>query len=145
MFHNKTIKLSYCKLTTVKKLNNNDKHGKPLPRLTIADCSKLASACTISLVVCIKEVSGPHNRPAEGGETAVSNLHVAFADRKIETACWGAQACECDGPIQDRRCVSARLDDTCAARAEPLQIGVQHRHCSATKSTEPKQRMPVMM
>ena len=128
VFHGKQIKLSYDKSAVVKQLDNNEEYGKTLPLLTIAECSKLPSLCAISFVGCIQEVSGPHNRATEGGDKQVSNLQVAFEDRKIDTAFWGAQVCECDGPIQDRRCVSPRLDDTCAARAEPLQIGFQQRH-----------------
>ena len=89
MFHGKQIKLSYDKSTVVKKLDNNEKYGKALPLLTIAECSKLPSLCAISLVVCIQEVSGPHNRATEGGDKPVSNLQVAFEDRKIDTAFWG--------------------------------------------------------
>ena len=89
VFHGKQIKLSYDKSTVVKKLNNNEKYGKALPLLTIAECSKLPSLCAISLVVCIQEVSGPHNRATEGGDKPVSNLQVAFEDRKIDTAFWG--------------------------------------------------------
>ena len=89
VFHGKQIKLSYDKSTVVKKLNNNEKYGKALPLLTIAECSKLPSLCAISLVVCIQEVSGPHNRATEGGDKPVSNLQVAFEDRKIGTAFWG--------------------------------------------------------
>ena len=128
VFHGKQIKLSYDKFTIVKKLDNEENYSKALPLLTIADCSKLPSVCAISLLVCIHKVSGPFNRTTEGGERAVSNLQVAFEDRQIETSLLGAQACECDGPLQGRRCVSPRLDDTCAARAEPLQIGFQQRH-----------------
>ena len=68
VFHGKQIKLSYDKSTVVKKLDNNEKYGKALPLLTIAECSKLPSLCAISLVVCIQNVSGPHNRATEGGE-----------------------------------------------------------------------------
>ena len=89
VFHGKQIKMSYDKSTVVKKLNNNEKYGKALPLLTIAECSKLPSLCAISLVVCIQEVSGPHNRATEGGGKPVSNLQVAFEDRKIDTAFWG--------------------------------------------------------
>ena len=89
VFHGKQIKLSYDKSTVVKKLDNNEKYGKALPLLTIAECSKLPSLCAISLVVCIQEVSGPHNRATEGGDKPVSNLQVAFEDRKIDTAFWG--------------------------------------------------------
>ena len=89
VFHGKQIKLSYDKSTVVKKLNDNEKYGKTLPLLTIAECSKLPSLCAISLVVCIREVSGPHTRATEGGNKPVSNLQVAFEDRTIETAFWG--------------------------------------------------------
>ena len=88
VFHGKQIKLSYDKSTVVKKLNNNEKYGKALPLLTIAECSKLPSLCAISLVVCIQEVSGQHNRATDGGDKPVSNLQVAFEDRKIDTAFW---------------------------------------------------------
>ena len=40
-------------------------------------------------MVCIQEVSGPHNRATEGGDQPVSNLQVAFEDRKIDTALLG--------------------------------------------------------
>ena len=66
VFHGKQIKLSYDKETVVKKLDNNEKYGKALPLLTIADCSKLQSLCAISLVVCIQTVSGPHIRATDG-------------------------------------------------------------------------------
>ena len=89
VFHGKQIKLSYDKETVVKKLDNNEKYGKALPLLTIADCSKLQSLCAISSVVCIQNVSGPHNRATDGGDRPVSNLQVAFEDRKIDTAFWG--------------------------------------------------------
>ena len=89
VFHGKQIKLSYDKETVVKKLDNNEKYGKALPLLTIADCSQLQSLCAISLVVCIQTVSGPHNRATDGGDRPVSNLQVAFEDRKIDTAFWG--------------------------------------------------------
>ena len=65
VFHGKQIKLSYDKSTGVKKLDNDAKYGKALPLLTIAECSKLPSLCAISLVVCIQNVSGPHNRATE--------------------------------------------------------------------------------
>ena len=84
VFHGKQTKLSYDKLTVVKKLNNNENYGKALPLLPMAECSKLPSLCAISLVVCIQEVSGPHNRATEGGDKPVSNLQVAFEDHKIE-------------------------------------------------------------
>ena len=45
VFHGKQIKLSYDKETVVKKLDNNEKYGKALPLLTIADCSRLPSLC----------------------------------------------------------------------------------------------------
>ena len=89
VFHGKQIKLSFDKSTVVRKLNDNEKYGKALPLSTIAQCSKLPSLCAISLVVCIQEVSGPHNRSTDGGDKPVSNLQVAFEDRKIETAFWG--------------------------------------------------------
>lgn len=89
VFHGKQIKLSYDKLTVVKKLDNKEEYGKALPLSTIAQCSKLPSLCAISLVVCIQEVSGPHNRATDGGDKLVSNLQVAFEDRKIDTAFWG--------------------------------------------------------
>ena len=89
VFHGKQIKLSYDQSTVVKKLDNNEKYGKALPLLTIADCSRLPSLCAISLVVCIQNVSGPHNRATDGGDRPVSNLQVAFEDRKIDTAFWG--------------------------------------------------------
>ena len=60
VFHGKQIKLSYAKLTVIKTLDDNEKYGKALPLLIIADCSKLPSLCAISLVVCIQKVSGPH-------------------------------------------------------------------------------------
>ena len=126
VFHGKQIKLSYDKSTVVTKLDNNEKYGKALPLLTIAECSKLPSLCAISLVVCIQEVSGPHNRATEGGDQPVPNLQVAFEDR----------------PIQDRRCVSPRLDDTCAARAEPLQLGFQQRHSSETSPRSRRRECP---
>ena len=40
-------------------------------------------------MVCIQVVSGPHNRATEGGDKPVSNLQVAFEDRKIEVAFLG--------------------------------------------------------
>ena len=40
-------------------------------------------------MVCIREVSGPYNRATEVGDKPVSNLQVAFEDRKIDTAFWG--------------------------------------------------------
>ena len=89
MFHGKQIKLSYDKSTVVNQLINNEEYGKALPLLTIAQCSKLPSLCAISLVVCIQEVSGPHNRATEGGDRPVSNLQVAFEDRKIDIAFGG--------------------------------------------------------
>ena len=89
VFHGKQIKLSYDQSTIVKKLDSNEKYGKALPLLTLAECSKLPSLCAISLVVCIQKVSGPHNRATEGGDKQVSNLQVAFEDRKIDTAFWG--------------------------------------------------------
>ena len=89
VFHGKQIKLSYDKLTVVKKLDNDERYGKALPLLTIAACSKLPSLCAISLVVCIQNVSGPHNRATEGGDKPVSNLQVACDDRKIGTAFGG--------------------------------------------------------
>ena len=78
VFHGKQIKLSYDKSTVVKKLDNNEKYGKALPLLTIAECSKLPSLCAISLVVCIQEVSGPHNRATEGSDKPVSNKPVSL-------------------------------------------------------------------
>ena len=51
VFHGKQIKLSYDKSTVVKKLDNNEKYGKALPLLTIAECSKLPSLCAISLEI----------------------------------------------------------------------------------------------
>ena len=54
VFHGKQIKLSYDKLTVVKKLDNKGEYSKALPRSTIAQCSKLPSLCAISLVVCIQ-------------------------------------------------------------------------------------------
>ena len=51
--------------------------------------SDIHELCAMSLVVCIQEVSGPHNRATEGGDKPVSNLQVAFEDRKIDTAFWG--------------------------------------------------------
>ena len=89
VFHGKQIKLSYDKSTVVKKLNNNEEYGNYLPLLTIAQCSKLPSRCAMSLVVCVQEVSGPHNRTTEGGDRSVSNLQVASEDWKIDTAFWG--------------------------------------------------------
>ena len=74
VFHGKQIKLSYDKSTVVKKLDDNEKYGKALPLLTIAECSRLPSLCAISLVVCNQEVSGPQNRVTEGGEKPISNL-----------------------------------------------------------------------
>ena len=127
VFHGKQIKLSYDQSTIVKKLDNNEKYGKALPLLTLAECSKLPSLCAISLVVCIQNVSGPHNRATEGGHRPVSNLQVAFGDRQIDTAFWGHNLATAMGQSKDRRCVSRRLDDTCATRAEPLQIGFQQR------------------
>ena len=89
VFHGKQVKLSYDTSTVVKKLNNNENYGKAWPLLTIAPCSKLPSLCAISLVVCIQEVSGPHNRATEGGDKPASSLQVACEDRKIDTAFWG--------------------------------------------------------
>ena len=89
VFHGKQIKLSYDKNTLVKKLEDKEKYGKALPLLTIADVSKLASMCAISLVVCVQETSGPHNRPIDGGSKPVLNLQVAFEDRKLDAAFWG--------------------------------------------------------
>ena len=89
VFHGKQVKLSYDKSTIVTKLDDNEKYGKELPQLTIAECSNLASLCAISLVVCIQTVSGPTDRAVEGGVKPVSNLQVAFDDRKIDTAFWG--------------------------------------------------------
>ena len=43
VFHGKQIKLSYDKSTVVKQIEDNEKYGKELPLLTIAECSKLAS------------------------------------------------------------------------------------------------------
>ena len=77
VFHGKQIKLSYDKSTVVKKLNNNEKYGNTLPLLTIAECSKLPSLCAISLVVCIQEVSGPHNR------ATVSYTHLTLPTKRI--------------------------------------------------------------
>ena len=128
VFHGKQIIMSYDKFTVVKKLDNKEEYSKALPLSTIAPCSKLPSLCAMSLVVCIQEVSGPHNRATDGGDKLVSNLQVAFEERKIDTAFWGAQACECDGPSQERRCVSPRLDITCAAREQPLHICFQPRN-----------------
>ena len=88
VFHGKQIKLSYDQSTIVKKLDNNEKYGKALPLLTLAECSRLPSLCAISLVACIQNVSGPCNRASEGGDRPVSNLQVAFEDRKIDTAFW---------------------------------------------------------
>ena len=87
--HGEQIKLSSDKSTIVKQLGNNEEYGKALPLLTIAQCSKLPSLCAVSLVVCIQEVSGPRNRATEGGDRPVSNLLVAFEDRKIDVAFWG--------------------------------------------------------
>ena len=89
VFHRKQIKLSYDRLTIVKKLENNEKYSEALPLLTIADCCSLPSLCAISLVVCIQQVSTPQNRPVEGGNKLVANLQVAFEDRKIDAAFWG--------------------------------------------------------
>ena len=89
VFHGKQIKLSYDKSTVVKKLNNDEKYGKALPLLTLAECSKLPSPCAIFLVARIQDVSGPRSRATEGGDRPVSNLQVAFEDRKIDTAFWG--------------------------------------------------------
>ena len=75
VFHGKQIKLSYDKSTVVKKLNEDEKYGKTLPLLTIADCSKLPSLCAISLVVCIREVSGPHTRATEGGNKPAEKIN----------------------------------------------------------------------
>ena len=77
-FHGNQIKLSYDRAIFVKRLDNNEKYGKALPLLTIAECSKLPSLCAISLVVCIQEVSGPHNRATEGGDKPVSNKPVSL-------------------------------------------------------------------
>ena len=88
-FHGKQIKLSYDHSTIVKKLDNNEKYDKALPLLTLAECSRLPSLCAISLVACIQNVSGPQIRASEGGDRPVSNLQVAFEDRKIDTAFWG--------------------------------------------------------
>ena len=51
--------------------------------------SDIHELCALPLVVCVQEVSGPHNRATEGGDKPVSNLQVAFEDRKIDTAFWG--------------------------------------------------------
>ncbi len=89
VFHGKAIKLSYDKTTIVKKLSDDDKYGKTLPLLTIADVAKLASMCAISLEVCIQEASGPHSRKTDDGDKLVTNLKVAFEDREIDAAFWG--------------------------------------------------------
>ena len=90
VFHGKQLKLSYDKSTVVKKLHDKEEYGKALPLLAIADVSKLPSLCAISLLVCVQDVSGPSNRTMpEGGEKPVSNLQVAFEDRKLDAAFWG--------------------------------------------------------
>ena len=89
VFHGNQLKLAYDKLTIVTKLDDNEKYAKELPQLAIAECSNLASVCAISLVVCVQTVAGPLNRDVEGGVKAVSNLQVAFDDRKIDCAFWG--------------------------------------------------------
>ena len=89
VFHGKQIKMSYDQNTEVKKLQDNVNYGKELPLLTMADISKLASQCAISLVVCVQEISGPHNRRTDDGEKVVSNLKVALQDRQLEAAFWG--------------------------------------------------------
>ena len=87
--HGKQIKMAFDKCTVVKKLENNEKYGTALPLLTLACCSNLPSICTISLLVCIQTVSGPHMRGSDGVDRPVTNLTVAFQDRKIDTAFWG--------------------------------------------------------
>ena len=89
VFHGKQIKMSYDKNPKVKKLDDNENYGKTLPLLSIADVCKLASACAISLVVCVQETSGPHSRKTDDGDKSVSNLKVAFQDRTLEAAFWG--------------------------------------------------------
>ena len=141
VFHGKQIKLSYDQSTIVKKLDNNEKYGKALPLLTLAECSKLPSLCAISLVVCIQEVSGPHNRATEGGDKPVSNLQVAFEDRKIDTAFWGHKLANAMG--QSKPGDVHRLDwMTRAGRAEPLQIGFQQRHSSGTSPRRRRTECP---
>lgn len=59
-------------------------------------------------MVCIQEVSGPHNRATDGGDKLVSNLQVAFEDRKIGTALWGHKLANAMG--QTKKGVVYRLD-----------------------------------
>lgn len=108
VFHGNHTNMSYGKLTVVNKLDNKEEYSKALPHSTIAQCAKLPSLCAISLVVRIQEVSGPHNRPTDGGDEPVSNLQVAFEDRKIDTAFWGHQLADAMG--QSKKCDVYRLD-----------------------------------
>ena len=94
VYHGKQIKMAFDRCTVVKKLENNEKYGTALPLLTLAACSNIPSICTISLLVCIQTVSGPHMRGSEGGDRPVTNLTVAFQDRKIDTAFWGRETCK---------------------------------------------------
>lgn len=102
MCHGKQIKLPYDKLTVVKTLDNKDAYSNALPLSTIAPCPKLPSRCVVSLVVCIQEVSGPHNRPTDGGDKPASNLQVAFEDRNIGTAFWGHKLANAMGQSKKR-------------------------------------------
>ena len=143
VFHGKQIKLSYDNSTVVKKLDNNEKYGKSLPLLTIAECSKLPSLCAMSLVVCIQEVSGPHNRAIDGVEKSVSNLQVACEGLKIDTAFWGHKLANAMG--QSKTGDVYRLDwMTLVPLGQNLFKLVPTVSLKWNKSTEPTQRMSVM-
>jgi len=89
VFYSKQIKMAYDRNTVIKHLQEESRYGKEFPGLQISDIAQIADVCAISLIVCVDEAAEPTARNVDGVEKTVTNLKVAFGDRKIDAAFWG--------------------------------------------------------